>query len=168
MAEPGAGLPTVLSINVPAALQNGWWVVLAAAIPPLASGLWVFWRWWIDRRDSHAAAVRTREQGIIHELELQRVALSKEQAELFDRIRTELVRCQSRFDSIERDRDRGWDLARWWSNRAHELRHAGLNAQMVAQNLAASQGRVAPGQGRPDQPPMSWPDMSLPELEDPR
>ena len=117
---------------------NPWWVVLAAAVPSAASGAWVVWRWWTDRGDARAVQAATRDQALMRELETQRAALSREQADLFERMRAELQRCQARLAEVERDRDRGWDLARWWSNRAHELRHAGLNAQTVAQALAAS------------------------------
>jgi len=139
-----------------------WWVVAAAAVPSVASGLWVFWRWWVDRGDARAAVLLTREQTVLHDLELQRAALGKDQAELFDRIRTELVRCQLRLTELERDRDRAWDLARWWNRRAHELRHAGVNAQQVAQRLAVSSCPMPGGQPLPP-----WPDMTIPGLEEP-
>lgn len=123
MADP-AGLPilTPLVPGLAAALdQSPWWVVAAAAVPSLASAAWVLWRWWADRSDSRVAQRLTREQGLLRELEQQRTALSKEQAELFERCRAELLRCQGRLAEVERDRDRGWDLARWWHGRAHAL-----------------------------------------------
>ena len=135
-----------------------WWVVLAAAVPSGASGAWVVWRWWADRDDTRAVQQASRDQALMRELETQRAALSREHADLFDRMRAELLRCQSRLAEVERDRDRGWDLARWWNRRAHELRHAGVNAQAAAQNLAFAAGHAQP----------SWPDMAIPGLEDPR
>lgn len=135
-----------------------WWVVLAAAVPSAASGAWVVWRWWADRGDARAVQAATRDQALMRELETQRVALSREHADLFDRMRAELQRCQARLAEVERDRDRGWDLARWWNRRAHELRHAGVNAQAAAQNLAFDAGHPQP----------SWPDMTIPGLEDPK
>lgn len=135
-----------------------WWVVLAAAVPSAASGAWVVWRWWADRGDTRAVQQATRDQALMRELETQRAALSREHADLFDRIRAELLRCQSRLAEVEHDRDRGWDLARWWNRRAHELRHAGVNAQAAAQNLASAAGHQQP----------VWPDMAIPGLEDPK
>lgn len=135
-----------------------WWVVLAAAVPSAASGAWVVWRWWADRGDARAVQATTRDQVLMRELETQRVALSREHADLFDRMRAELQRCQARLAEVERDRDRGWDLARWWNRRAHELRHAGVNAQAAAQSLAFDAGHPQP----------SWPDMTIPGLEDPK
>ena len=93
------------------------------------------WRWWWDRDDSRAVQQATRDQAVLRDLETQRAALSREHADLFDRMRAELQRCQSRLSEVEHDRDRGWDLARWWNRRAHELRHAGVNAQAAAQSL---------------------------------
>lgn len=134
------------------------WVVATAAVPSVMGGLWVFWRWWVERDDKLTDGKRTREQSLIHELETQRAALSREQAEMFDRIRGELTRTQLRLVEVEHDRDRGWDLARWWNRRAHELRHAGLNAQTMVAGLCAREGVDEP----------IWPDMTLPGLEDPR
>lgn len=137
---------------------NPWWVVLAAAVPSVASGAWVVWRWWADRGDARAVQAATRDQALMRELETQRAALSREQTDLFDRMRAELQRCQARLAEVDRDRDRGWDLARWWNRRAHELRHAGVNAQATAQVLAFEAGHPQP----------AWPDMTIPGLEDPK
>ena len=58
-----------------------------------------------------------------------------------------------------RDRDRGWDLARYWNRRAHAARHAALNARQVAEGYAR----------RLEAPPPDWsehPSVVLPdELE---
>ena len=138
--------------------SNPWWVVAAGALPSAASGAWVVWRWHLDRRDRHSEGAVTREERLARELEEQRTALSREQANLFDRLRTELTRCQTRLADLERDRDRGWDLARYWNRRAHELRHAGLNAQTIVAGLCA----------REELPMPVWPDMTVPGLEEPR
>lgn len=139
-------------------LANGpWWVVTAAAAPSVASGLWVLWRWWIERGDKLHGDVATREQTVLRDLEAQRLALSRDQAELFDRLRTELERVQRRLLDVERDRDRGWDLARWWNQRAHDLRHAGLNAQAMVVGFCSREGVEPP----------TWPAMDVPGLEEP-
>ena len=137
--------------------QGPWWVVAAAALPSMASGVWVVSRWWIDRADRHAGDVTSREERLAREVELQRAALSREQAELFDRIRVELVRCQTRLVEVERDRDRAWDLARHWHRRAHELKHAGLEAQAIVAGLCAREELEVP----------EWPDMTVSALEEP-
>ena len=139
-------------------LNSSWWVVLVAAIPTGASGLWVFWRWWVERGDKREEGVLSHEQVLMRELEVQRAALSREHAELFDRVRAELARAQVRSAELERERDRGWDLARWWNRRAHELRHAGLNAQTMVTVLCSREELDEP----------AWPDMSVPGLEEPR
>ncbi len=131
---------------------NPWWVVTAAALPSAASGIWVFWRWWIERDDRLKEGAHSREQVLLRDLESQRAALSREQAELFDRLRTELARTQARLADVEGDRDRGWDLARWWNQRAHELRHAGLNAQQMVAGFCAREDVDVP----------TWPNMILP------
>ena len=136
-----------------------WWIALAGGVPSVASGLFVFWRWWVERGDKRHDTALTREERLAHELDAQRAALSREQAELFDRVRAELARVQARNVELERDRDRGWDLARWWNRRAHELRHAGLNAQTMVMGLIVRD---------PSLPAPTWPDMAVPGLEDPK
>jgi hypothetical protein len=137
--------------------NNPWWVVPAAAAPSAASGAWVFWRWWVERRDKLTEGVLSREQILLRDLEAQRAALSREQAELFDRLRTELARTHLRLAEVEKSCDRGWELARWWNQRAHELRHAALNAQTMVAGFCSREGVDVP----------SWPDMNVPGLEEP-
>ncbi len=141
-------------------MQSGspWWVVVLATIPSVASGLWVVWRWWVERSDRHADGFQLNEDRVAKDVEARRTALSREQGELFDRVRSELIRCQARLGEVERDRDRGWDLARYWHRRAHELRHAGLNAQSIVTGLCA----------REELPVPDWPNMSVLGLEDPK
>lgn len=99
-----------------------------------------------------------REERLAREVEERRVALSHEQGELFDRVRAELIRYQARLIDVERDRDRGWDLARYWNQRAHELRHAGLNAQAMVAVFCDRENLEVP----------QWPDMAVVMLEEPR
>ncbi len=135
-----------------------WWVVAAAGIPSLASAAWVAVRWWAERGDRDVDRTLTRQQDLLRELEAQRTALGREHADLFDRMRTELLRKEARLIELERDRERGWYLARWWNCRAHELRHAGINAQTVVVGLCS----------REDLEPPVFPDMTVPHLEEPK
>jgi hypothetical protein len=147
---------------------NPWWLVLIASVPSAGGGVWVFWRWWLERSDKRdekrVDAALTREERLMKEMDARASVLSKENADLLDRVKAELGRLQTRCadlekqrDALEADRDRGWDLARWWNKRAHEMRHACANAQTVAQNLLIASGKE----------PATWPDMSLPNFEDP-
>jgi hypothetical protein len=140
------------------ALAGPWWVVAGAALPSLASGLWVFSRWWLERADRNQVDAVIREERLAREVEERRVALSHEHTELFERVKTELLRCQSRLHQVERDRDRAWDLARYWNQRAHDLRHAALNAQAIVAGFCARESLDLP----------EWPDTTVTTLEEPR
>ena len=135
-----------------------WGVGAPGARPATASGVWVIWRWWVERGDRQAEGTTRREERLAREVEAQRLSLSRDQAELFERTRSELVRCQTRLVELERDRARGWDLARYWHQRAHELRHIGLNAQAIVAGLCE----------REELPVPVWPDMVVVGFEEPR
>ncbi len=135
-----------------------WWVVAGAALPSLASGLWVVSRWWLERADRNQVDLSTRGERLAREVEERRITLSHEQAELFDRMRAELLRCQARLVEVERDRDRGWDLARFWNQRTHEFRHAALNAQAMVTGFCDRENLEVP----------RWPEMTVVMLEEPR
>ncbi len=143
---------------MPDVAHGPWWVVAAAAAPSVASAIWVLWRWWIERGDKLHETVTSREQTLLRDLEAQRVALSREQAELFERLRTEVERIRLRLVEVEQDRDHGWDLARWWNQRAHEMRHAAVNAQTMVMGFCSREGVDPP----------AWPEMELPGLEEPK
>ena len=154
---PESGSISRLAVHVMDLASSPWWVVSAASAPSVVSGIWIYWRWWVERGDRLNDSVANREQIVLRDLEAQRVALSRDQADLFARLKAELARIQLRLVDVERDRDRGWDLARWWNQRSHELRHAGLNAQTIVMGLCAREGVETP----------LWPDMGVPGLEDP-
>ena len=52
-----------------------WWVVTVASAPSVASGLWVLWRWWIERGDKLPESISTHEQTLFRDIEAQRVAI---------------------------------------------------------------------------------------------
>ena len=134
-----------------------WWVVVAGAVPSAMSALWVFWRWTAERSDRNKEGTLSRGEREARELLDQRTALSKDNQELFDRYRAELLRTQGRLTEVERGRDRGWYLARYWNRRAYEMRNAALNAQTVVIGLCPQL----------DMPVPTWPDMTMVGLEEP-
>jgi len=84
---------------------------------------WAFKDWWSNRSDSAKEEKRQRERDRRSE----------------DRQDKDLTTAWARIDDledgrreIERDRDRGWDLARGWFDVAHQERHARNNLLMAA------------------------------------
>ena len=62
-------------------------------------------------------------------------------------------------NATKRDRDRGWDLARWWKGAAWRMKHHAGNARQAADDLARLKGI---------EPPPWKASLDLPtELEDP-
>lgn len=138
-------------------VPSPWWIVSLASAPSLSSAIWVVGRWWVERSDKRTEGETTREQTLIRDLEQQRAALSREQTDLFSSLRDEYWRIQQRLIEIERDRDRAWDLARWWNSRAHDLRYAGTHAQAMVEGFCSRDGLEPP----------AWPNMDLPNFEEP-
>jgi len=144
------------------------WVVLIAAVPSIAAGIWVFWKFWIERADRRAGKVAdvtlTREERIMKEMDLRAATLSKENADLFDRAKAELLRAQTRCADLERDRDRleqnierGWNLARYWFRKAYDLLHEMRDARQMF-DAVASKGAATPRE---------WREITFPAFEEP-
>lgn len=102
-------------------MQENWWVAAVGMLPGAGSFAWVGWRWWFDRADKRRDASLSREERLQRELETDRTALSKEQAELFDRLRSELERTEAGRSEAEREAEKWAWLARWWHRFNHDL-----------------------------------------------
>lgn len=137
-----------------------WQVLMISGVFPAIAGAWKAYQYFRkDRREERAAEMTVTEK-IQADLLAQRAALSREQVELFERMRLELARAHSRADELEDDRDRGWDLARYWYRLARELQHALRNTQTIVDSLCT---RVVPPEA-----PRVWVPIHVPtNLEDP-
>ena len=146
--------------------NSPWWAVVVAAGAPVAAGMFAYVKWVFERRDKQGETFLTRDERREREIEAQRATLTAFQTAIFDRQQAENLGLRQRVadlervrDALESDRDRGWQLARWWHDRAHELRHAGTNAQQMVIGLMVAH---LPDMKRPE-----WPDMHLPPFESP-
>ena len=135
--------------GIPAAL--GGWKAIGIAI-----------RWMRSEHTSDTARGLTAAQKIQEDLLAQRAVLTKEQADFLESIRAELVRCYALIASIRaelaalgRDRDRGWDLARWWNRRCQDMRNVAANNHMLATDMALVAKQLPP----------PTPDLTLPAFE---
>lgn len=147
--------------------SNGpWWIAAAASVPSIAGGFWVIWKALLDRKDKQHTEELTREQMLMRDLDAQRVAASKEAAELFERVKLELARrdaeaagLRERIDALEKEIERWISVARGWQTRSFSLKHAVSNARQEINGLLFKAG----------QPERTWPENeSLPaSLEEP-
>jgi len=96
-----------------------------------------------EERDKLRSSIDSRVLSELERLEAKISRFEKREHDMLDEIR-----------ALERDRDRGWDLARTWSTRAHTLWHYFAN-QLQPLNLALE---------RVGQPRFVMPE-SLPSLE---
>ncbi len=74
-----------------------------------------------------------------------------------DRLIAENLRQGTRIKELGHDRDRGWDLARWWFNFAHSVKHRkALVIELANSRLVAAQLS-----------PVPVPDIAFPGFEEP-
>jgi len=112
-------IATLLSSPITAALS-----VVGGAIGAVAGA----WRWGAERGDRRKEAAAVREQKRVDALDALQAGLRAEQAALLAEIRgenkdlkIEIVSLKVAALELSRDRDMGWNLARWWRNSAHDL-----------------------------------------------
>jgi predicted nuclease with TOPRIM domain len=92
----------------------------------LFKGIQWGWKEWADgKKDS--AQVKKITESLKAERDL--VNWNRENSEI-DKAWKRIDKLNSEIEELERDRDRGWDLARAWNDLAHRERHQGNNLRM--------------------------------------
>ena len=146
--------------------EQVWGYVLAGASPAAIIVLWKnivpFIKWVRGESLLQTSRDQTTAQKMQDDITAQRALLSREQNEFLDRVNAELTQSYARIAVVrsdlakmERDRDRGWDLARWWYRRAQVMRDLAWDAQ------SKCDFHMAPGTTCP-----IWPTTDLPAFED--
>ena len=124
---------------------------LAALAPPIGA-VWAVWKWGVDRADKRNQEARTYDQRRTESLDALQAGLRTEQAAMVAGLRTENRDQREEMQKVEYDRNRGWDLARYWYGQAHEMwrrftdaRHELVNArQYIIAFLKRHPEEVAP------------------------
>ena len=146
-------LPAAVLADLPSS-ASAWWVVAIGSIPGAISAVWVAYQFLSNRHDKRASEHLTREERREKDLDEQQAGLTRQASELVTGLRDENKGLRERIIEVERDRNRGWDLARYWHGRAHELlrlfrnlRHDLMNARQVVVSLFRR---------LPDEPTPAW------------
>lgn len=108
---------------------NSWLAAALAAVPSVCAGVWAGIKYANERSDRG-----TSERDKIWD------RLNTAQAAWFTQQERTIAAQQKRIDDLTVDRDRGWDLARYWNGAAHRLRHLAANARQVAELTADRAG----------------------------
>lgn len=61
-----------------------------------------------------------------------RTSMDTQSLAMWDRLEAENKRLAVRLAEMEHDRNRGWDLARWWNSEAHRVKHLQANLLQIA------------------------------------
>lgn len=115
---------------------HGWQLFLVGAVP--SAFVWLFgaWQWVINRKDKIKGDDLSQQDRIRLDLNEQRKSLSADQNILFDRLRSEWERATRRIDALEDERNRAWDLVRYWYRYCESLLHQLRNNRFIAEGLA--------------------------------
>ena len=102
------------------------------------------WQWWSNRRERRDVRQQTvserRETAMVEE----RKALASEQRDILawveqerDRLLEEVKRLRQERRVLERDRDRGWTIGRYYHRLSEQLAHSLNNARQIADYCAS-------------------------------
>lgn len=169
MADPNPTLINALADFIPPA-----WAAIIVSAGPTA---WLWYRSWrkdhADRKERKTLEERKNSEDVRQNVDKQSIAIITEMRTEITLL-TERLRNEERdHEATKKDRDRGWNRARWWDGRAHSMRHlyngllhaANLTIELLGKrysDLATKYGEV-PYEARPIQVP----NIFLPGLEDP-
>jgi hypothetical protein len=114
--------------------------ILAASLPSIPPAIWAFWQFRAKRQDEREGRVLSREERRAQDLDRMQASFSADQTAWVRDLRQENKDLRVDLAETRRDRDTGWELARWWYTRAHDLlrefrnlRHTALNMQQWIQ-----------------------------------
>jgi hypothetical protein len=131
-----------------------WFIAFAgfapAALVGIVTQLLVWRKFRIERGDK-------RDETDADHRDRVRVTMDAQSLAMWDRLEAENKRLAARLQDIEHDRDRGWDLARYWNGRAHSVKHQFANLLQRA-NYRLESAKLEPIQA---------PEIIWPGLEDP-
>ena len=122
---------------------SAWQALATALAAPLVTAIFTVFVLRGKRREAEIKIASQNELGKLSLDEKQRERLGVESSRMFDRLRdeasdlrAELKAVRTHRDALEIDRDKGWDLARGWCARAHDLRHELVNCCLAASKEA--------------------------------
>jgi hypothetical protein len=127
-----------------------WFAMMIGFVPGATTAAIAWFRFRTERSDKHTETVSELRDRVRTNMDVQSLAM-------YDRLEAENKRLVARLRDIERDRDRGWDLARWWNSEAHRVKHLLANALHLA-NLRLEQGLLTT---------VHVPEIRMPSIEEP-
>lgn len=110
-----------------------WLVALIGALP--TAGILAWHRFWVERKDKRqemTADLRDRA----------RATMDAQSLAMYDRVELQNKGLVARLIEVDTDRNRGWDLARWWNSFAHQMKHKFSNTTQVANGRLERIGRI--------------------------
>lgn len=121
-----------------------WWSVAGSVIPPLAVALWTFIQWFYSRQDKQAEKEETFEQKRDAAIDRERQIITQNHMALIADLRADVERYRALLNEKNNDRYHAWDRARFWHQKAWEMRNEASQARQVAESAARTAGAERP------------------------
>lgn len=142
---------------------SSWWTIITSASIPVAGGAWVVIQWWFARSDKKSERYQSYEERQESALIKERESISAGNAAIIKDLRTDLDNCRRDLEVRDRDRSRGWDRARYWHQKAWDMRNEAAHARQIVESEARMAGReVHPWYGSLELPPFDAENIPLP------
>ena len=123
---------------------SGWHVIVPAFVVSAAPTIWGAIKWLRgERRADRSDEMTLQAKMDATQLERQKV-LNEESEATITRSATAYTNLYNRFIAVEKDRDRGWDLARWWRRTAIRVQDAAAQPGYRPENAETLPGLEEP------------------------
>lgn len=134
-----------------------WWTVAVSIVPSAAVGIWTVMQWLSNRHDRREERALSYEEKRDAEIERERHAIAESHATLLKDLRSDIERYRKLIDEKNTDRYHAWDRARYWHQKAWDMR----NEAAYARQMVESMHRIA------GEPPHNWhTPLDLPPFDD--
>lgn len=134
-----------------------WWTVAASVIPPTAVSVWSFLQWWYNRKDKLEERELTSDEKRESELRQERSEVSKSYSALLHDLRNDVDKYRNMINSRNTETYRAWDRARYWHQKAWDMRNEAAYARQIVESARRLSG---------DPPPVWTMGLDLPPFDD--
>lgn len=134
-----------------------WWVLVTSTVPSAIVGVWTAYQWLVSRKDKKEESHNSYEEKRDASIDRERKMLAETNYSLLKEIRSDLTNCRIQLVEKDTDRHRAWDRARYWHQKAWDMRNEAAYARQIVESANRLSGN----------PPHNWnSSLDLPNFDD--